>query len=262
MTQDIRTLLDTSCLIKPDWSVSIPGIQALSTTRLGGVSTGVYGCTDGNGGLNLGMHVGDSPFSVNVNRQRLNQCLPTPVGFLSQVHGTMVVSASEYRENIEADAIICNQSGFVCAVQTADCLPVLFADTAGKVVGAAHAGWRGLAAGVLESTVEKMRKAGAGEICAWLGPAIGAAQFEVGSDVFNAFTENQAAAAHYFRKKDSTGKYLADIYGLARDRLKHIGISLVTGGEYCTVSQPDLFYSYRRDRVTGRMASLIWINPV
>jgi hypothetical protein len=255
-------LLGTDWIV-PTWSIPVPGIHAISTTRNGGASTGVYAALDGSGGLNLGQNVGDLPNAVALNRTMLNQYVPAPVQFLSQVHGAVVLNAanlSAMSDMSDADAMVANQPHMVCAVQTADCLPVLFCDIKGRVVGAAHAGWRGLAAGVLEATVQQMRKQGADEILAWLGPAIGAQQFEVGSDVLQAFSLKLDTAAQFFTEKSTSGKYLADIYGLACTILQRSGVDGITGGEHCTVSDTKRFYSYRRDRITGRMASLIWID--
>ena len=152
-------------------------------------------------------------------------------------------------------------SGVVCAIQTADCLPVLFCDLDARVVGAAHAGWRGLAGGVLENTIARMKDAGAGEITAWLGPAIGPEQFEVGADVWAAFVQRDAMMASAFRTvAGRPEKYLADIFSLARMTLNKAGVSRVYGGGLCTVTDQHRFYSYRRDKVTGRMASLIWLK--
>lgn len=252
----------TSDFIVPAWPLPVPGMTAFSTTRRGGVSIGAYGALDGSAGLNLGQNVGDNLADVAVNRARVNQYLPAPAQFLNQVHGSAVLDAGTLVDiaNPCADAVVSHQAGQVCVVQTADCLPVLFCDTRGRVVGAAHAGWRGLAAGVLEATVAHMQASGAGDIMAWLGPAIGPLQFEVGEEVVDVFATKIALAPQFFVKKPQPGKYLADIYGLARAILQTVGIQHISGGEYCTVSQPELFYSYRRDRITGRMASLIWIN--
>ena len=253
----------------PAWPDLPPNIGALSTTRQGGVSVTPY--DDGSsaaGGMNLGTHVGDRPEAVQRNRALLRAVLPAEPLWLAQVHGTRVVDAALATGVPEADASFTSERGVVCTVQTADCLPVLLCDSDGTTVGAAHAGWRGLVAGVLENTVACMRAAGAGEIVAWLGPAIGPMHFEVGEDVRQAFvarfvdlghSADQARAA--FRPiADSTGKYLADIYLLARSALMQVGVTRVSGGDLCTVSDARRFYSYRRDRVTGRMASLIWIN--
>lgn len=247
--------------IVPDWSGAPANVGALSTLRRGGVSRAPYDDGSGNGGLNLGTHVGDRPEDVGRNRALLRQRVPAEPAWLTQVHGTTVVDAATVANAPEADACIATQPGAVCAIQTADCLPVLFCDMGGKAVGAAHAGWRGLAAGVLEKTVERMRAAGAGEILAWMGPAIGPERFEVGEDVFSAFVSRYDGADAAFRRMDgSPGKYLADIYGLARIALGKAGAVGVCGGGFCTVSDRERFFSYRRDKTTGRMASLIWLN--
>lgn len=249
-------------LIIPDWDALPANVGALSTTRRGGVSAAPYGDGAGGGGLNLGTHVGDAPEAVQGNRALLRRLLPNEPVWLTQVHGTKVVSAAvAVGSPVEADASIAAQSGLVCAIQTADCLPVLFCDVAGRVVGAAHAGWRGLAGGVLENTLAKMRDAGADEITAWMGPAIGPACFEVGQDVFDAFISRDARMADAFHPiQGHQGKYLADIYSLARTTLRNAGVGRVYGGGRCTVSEAGLFYSYRRDKVTGRMATLIWLK--
>jgi YfiH family protein len=246
-------------LIVPQWIVPTPGIGALSTTRCGGVSGAPYDDGTDDGGLNLGLHVGDDPTRVMENRARLQAALPAPPVWLSQVHGATVVDAAAVTGVPEADASFTVQPGVVCAVQTADCLPVLFCDSAGAVVAAAHAGWRGLARGVLQNTVERMRQAGGREILAWLGPAIGPRQFEVGPEVRAAFVNGNPAADSAFTPHGD-GKYLADIYQLARLALGACDVRLVSGGDFCTVSDARRFYSYRRDGRTGRMASLIWIS--
>lgn len=244
----------------PVWDAP-DNIGALSTTRKGGVSTGPYDDGEGHGGLNLGMHVGDDPQCVKRNRALLRAHLPVEPAWLTQVHGNTVVDAGKLSAPEEADASISTIPGVVCAVQTADCLPVLFCDTAGQVVGAAHAGWRGLAHGVLENTVARMRDAGAANILAWLGPAIGLGKFEVGQDVFDAFVGHDASTVDAFQLSPARAdKYLADIYQLARARLSGLGVTGIYGGGFCTVSEAHRFYSYRRDRVTGRMTSLIWLK--
>ncbi len=253
--------------LTPNWPDAPSNIGALSTLRGGGVSAGPYGDGRGGGGLNLGLHVGDAPGQVEHNRRLLLEVLPQPPLWLSQVHGTRVLDGAALApgEVPPADASFSRAAGFVCAILSADCLPVLLCDARGSVVAAAHAGWRGLAAGVLGRTVAAMRSAGAGEILAWLGPAIGARQFEVGSDVLQAFRDgapDEAArlevAAAFAPIAARPGKYWADLYALARALLRRDGVERVAGGEFCTVSQPLLFYSYRRDGVTGRQASLIW----
>jgi YfiH family protein len=246
--------------IIPDWTGISTNIGALSTTRQRGVSDAPYD-DGGSGGLNLGIHVGDRADDVSRNRALLRSALPAEPAWLSQVHGTTVVDAATAVDAPPADASIATEPGVVCAIQTADCLPVLFSDVEGRVVGAAHAGWRGLAGGVLENTVARMRKAGAGEIVAWLGPAIGPERFEVGQDVLNAFVERDAALRSAFKPlAGQPDKYLADIFSLARTILGKAGVGRVYGGGLCTVTDQRRFYSYRRDKVTGRMASLIWLK--
>ncbi len=247
-------------LLIPDWT-DIPGnVGALSTLRSGGVSHGPYGDGQGGGGLNLGVHVQDELAHVQRNRALLRSILPAEPAWLTQVHGVNVADAAQVQGAPDADACIATESGAVCVMMTADCLPVLLCDVSGSVVGAAHAGWRGLAGGVLEKTVAAMRGRGAGEIIAWLGPAIGPQQFEVGQDVLEAFVGHDTASRSAFAAiAGREGKYLADIYQLARQRLAQAGVLRVAGGGLCTVSDPR-FYSYRRDRQTGRMASLIWLR--
>ncbi|CUI09251.1 COG1496: Uncharacterized conserved protein [Janthinobacterium sp. CG23_2] len=253
-----------------DWPDMPAGVRAIATTRLGGVSPAPYDDGAGGGGLNLGDHVGDDAALVGLNRARLRQSLPCEPAWMSQVHGVAVVDAATVRPGQPVpvgDASIAKVPGVVCAIMTADCLPVLFASRDGKVVGAAHAGWRGLAAGVLRETVAAMRAAGAGEITAWLGPAIGPARFEVGSDVVDCFiaeahgADEESQSAQCFAPcPGRPGKYLADIYWLARIALARDNVTDVSGGTYCTASEPGRFYSYRRDQLTGRQASLIWIE--
>jgi polyphenol oxidase len=250
-------------LIFPDWLGAPHNIGAFSTLRQGGVSLAPYddGSGTGGGGLNFGMHVGDSLASVQQNRTLLKNLLPAEPAWLTQVHGTGVLDAANVKGAPEADASISTKSGVVCVIQTADCLPVLLCDEAGRVVAAAHAGWRGLVCGILEKTVAEMRNAGAGKIMAWLGPAIGPESFEVGEDVWNAFGVRGAATPDMFKViAGKPGKYLANIYLLARKILGEAGVARIYGGDLCTVSDPRRFYSYRRDHVTGRMASLIWIK--
>jgi len=247
--------------IIPNW-IGVPDtIAAFSTTRCHGLSSGPYGDGLGGCGLNLGMHVGDRLDDVLRNRALLYPLLPSEPVWLSQVHGIHVVDAGDIEGVPEADASITTQARVVCAIMTADCLPVLFSDVTGRVVGAAHAGWRGLANGVLENTVAQMRDAGAGEIIAWMGPAIGPEYFEVGEEVVQAFFQDGIdVKAAFHSLGTSVPKYLANIYLLARQKLVKIGIDRVFGGEYCTVRDSQEFYSYRRDKVTGRMASLIFIK--
>lgn len=239
-------------VLRPAWPAP-PGIRAATTTRVGGVSRDTFA------GLNLASHVGDEPADVARNRALLREALALPGEplWLSQVHGRVVVDAAQASEGAEADASFSTEPGVVCAVMTADCLPVLFADRAGGAVAAAHAGWRGLAGGVLEETLARFEEPA--RVMAWLGPAIGPRAFEVGDEVRAAFCEAQAEAEHCFLP-NGPGHWLADIYALARLRLGAAGVGEVYGGGRCTYSEPELFYSYRRSRRTGRMASLIWIE--
>lgn len=237
--------------IQPDWPAP-PGVSCLMTTRLGGVSPGAWSS------LNLGDHVGDDPYCVAENRARLRASIAAGPAWLRQVHGARVVAAGQ--DGAEADAVFSREAGNVCAVLTADCLPVLFCDRAGSVVAAAHAGWRGLAAGVLEAAVAAMQVP-PGEVMAWMGAAIGPQAFEVGDEVRQAFVGRHAEAASAFvpHPASGAGKWLADIYTLARIRLHHVGVQSIYGGGRCTFTESETFFSYRRDGVTGRMASLIWL---
>jgi YfiH family protein len=254
-------------VLRPDWP-DLPGsVGALATTRRGGVSTAPFDDGSGGGGLNLGLHTGDDPERVRENRARLQALLPGRPAWISQVHGTGVVDAAVVQPGAPVqvgDASTARQAGVVCAILTADCLPVLLASLDGKVVGAAHAGWRGLAAGVLGTTLAAMRAQGAGDITAWLGPAIGPQAFEVGPDVLEAFraTLPGGQAEEAFRPYPGReGKYLADMPLLARRLLARDGVTRVHGGQHCTFTGRDRFYSYRRDGAgSGRQASLIWIK--
>jgi YfiH family protein len=247
-------------LLIPDWKGLPANVGALTTLRRGGISPAPYDDGCGGGGLNLGDHVGDAPEHVAHNRSLLNRLLPSTPTWLAQVHGTHVVDVTVVQGVTEADAAISTQRGAACAIMTADCLPVLLCDTAGRVVGAAHAGWRGLVEGVIENTVSAMRQAGAVEITAWLGPAIGPQKFEVGREVREAFVARQPEAESAFLPALTEGKYLADIYALARQRLQALNIDKIYGGDFCTVADRLRFYSYRRDKTTGRMATLIWLK--
>jgi hypothetical protein len=235
--------------ILPDWPAP-SNIQALVTTRTGGVSQHPYES------LNLGDHVGDLPDSVAANRAILRQHCPSEPKWLKQVHGNAVAQADELHSPVEADASVAFRSATVCAVLTADCLPVLFCDRAGSCVAAAHAGWRGLAAGVLEACIAATQ-CEPEDILAWLGPAIGPEAFEVGSEVREVLVGDLPEAESAFRPGRS-GKWLADIYVLARLRLARSGVTAVYGGGECTFTDDRRFFSYRRDGATGRMASLIW----
>jgi YfiH family protein len=237
--------------IVPDWPAPA-NIHALQTTRLGGLSLSPYDS------LNLGSHVGDDPLVVERNRNRLTPYVPSEPIWLEQVHGTHVVLGETAGCLPKGDACVARSKNTVCAIMTADCLPVLLCAEDGSVVGAAHAGWRGLADGVIEKTVETMQVEGS-QLLAWLGPAIGPDAFEVGEDVREAFVRHNSQAAQAFKPHPAApGKFLADIYLLARQCLNAVGVTRIYGGEYCTYSDPQRFYSYRRDGCTGRMASLIW----
>lgn len=238
-------------LLIPDWPAPAR-VRAVQTLRGGGCSQTPWGS------FNLGDHVGDDPIHVAANRALLRAQLPGEPLWLKQVHGIAAVNRKNCPKSKEADAAFSREAGDVCVVMTADCLPVLFCDRAGTVVAAAHAGWRGLVGGVLESTIEEML-APPGELLAWLGPAIGSSAFEVGDEVRAAFVADDPGATLAF-VPHGPGKWLADIYELARRRLRRAGVEAIYGGDLCTVSDPERFFSYRRDGVTGRQATLIWLN--
>jgi len=242
-------------LIRANWDAPAQ-VHALTTTRLGGQSEAPYN------GLNLGDHVNDLPDAVSANRQLLMQAtgLECSPQWLQQIHGTDVVEAKDDAQVRTADACFSARPGQGCIVMTADCLPVLFTNAQGTQVAAAHAGWRGLAAGVLENTLKTFNPND--EILAWLGPAIGPLAFEVGGEVKQVFVEEHAEAQSAFRASPThpQDRFLADIYHLARIRLAAAGVARVSGGDYCTFSDTENFFSYRRDGITGRMASLIWIE--
>ena len=240
------------CIV-PDWPAPV-SVKALQTTRHGGISAAPYDT------FNLGLHVGDAPLAVARNRQMLAPLLPSEPVWLEQVHGTVVANADTAGCDIpQADACVARHRGAVCVVMTADCLPVLLCDEAGTVVGAAHAGWKGLVAGVVEATVTAMNVQPQ-KLMAWLGPAIGQDAFEVGAEVRAAFIAHQALAAEAFMAQGEQGKHKADIYLLARQRLQALGINRIYGGTFCTYHQKDKFFSYRRDGVTGRMGTFIWLS--
>ena len=245
---------DIPGFVVPDWPVA-DNVRALVTTRRGGVSKFPYAA------LNLANHVGDKADLVEENRRRITEQfkLPSPPAWLQQVHGVQVHTLVEPLFNpIEADASITAQQGLVCAVMTADCLPLLLSDRAGRKVAAIHAGWRGLCAGIIEKTIQAMQLP-VDQLLVWLGPAIGPRAFEVGADVREAFVAQDPAAEEAFVQRDES-HWLADIYLLARQRLRRLGVEAVFGGDFCTYEQEALFYSYRRDGITGRMASLIWLD--
>lgn len=236
--------------LKPDWPLPAH-IHAAVTLRSGGVSNGSYAS------LNPASHVHDNPEHVEQNRRIIHQQLNLPAEpiWLQQVHGVTVVKADQVTDVPEADASYTDQAHTVCAILTADCLPILFCGDHGKVIAAAHAGWRGLQAGIIAQTLTAMD---CHDVSIWLGPAIGPSQFEVGDDVRAAFLGNHSQHASAFVASQPS-KWLADIYQLARQQLAELGIEQVFGGGLCTVSDSQRFYSYRRDGAnTGRLASLIW----
>ncbi len=249
--------------IFPQWPAH-ESVRALVSTRSGGVSNAPFDS------LNLGDHVGDSIENVQANRALFSSNLPSEPLWLRQTHGT-VVSTPQIRKSIQeqvinADAAVTNLPGEVLVVMTADCLPVLFANPSGTAVGVAHAGWRGLCAGILENTVAELRTISDDEsvnnLMAWLGPAIGPEKFEVGQDVVDAFKDvGLPLPKNAFEEiPNKKGKYLADIYQLARGRLEACGVKTIFGGEFCTVKDSARFFSYRRDGETGRFATAIWIS--
>lgn len=249
--------------IKPSWVVP-KQIKAFCTTREGGVSKPPFDS------LNLGLNAGDDVEDVLQNRRIVRASLPAEPAWLKQIHGA-TVSTPSLRNTLvngpfEADASVTNIPNEVLAILTADCMPVLFASKGADVIGAAHAGWRGLSGGVLENTIQEMQTLSPGlmpkDITVWMGPTIGPSAFEVGEDVVQAFTsQSQAIFSEAFKPiAGSPGKYLANLYVLAQDRLRSFGIEQIFGADYCTVSDPAQFFSYRRDKVTGRFASMIWIS--
>lgn len=255
-------------LIKPDWPDLPTNVHAFSSTRLGGRSQIPYDDGLGGGGLNLGDHVGDDMSHVLQNRALLNALLPSDVTFLSQMHGNIVLDASVLESSsnspMTADACYTQDQRVVCAILTADCLPILLSSLDGRYVAAIHAGWRGLANNVIENTIRILGQQGAGELTAWMGPAIGSTAFEVGHDVYLEFFKKIPKLDRFMKVRLATEggaqKYDMDIYGVAREVLHQLGVQRVHGGQYCTVTQSELFYSYRRDRCTGRMANLIWMD--
>ena len=255
--------------MNPDWLIpqwpAPARVRALCTTRSGGVSQAPYDS------LNLGEQVGDDPLAVAANRRTFANSLAARPVFLSQVHGSAVVTlAADSGHGSVADASLTMQPGLACTIMVADCLPVLFADTQGSVVAAAHAGWRGLAGqrgqGVLEQTLNRLCRVSAtgvaADVMAWLGPCIGPQTFEVGDDVRDAFTAQDQAAQALFRPQ-LAGKWVADLPGLARLRLRRAGVAQIYGNDgsqtWCTVSNPARYFSHRRDRVSGRMVACIWL---
>ena len=240
--------------IVPEWPAP-PAVCAVATTRSGGVSTGAYAT------MNLGRGGRDDPAALAENRRRFERFLPSPPVPLSQVHGAAVAILDRTTAATPtADAAVTRERGVVCAVLTADCMPVVVTDRKGSAVGIAHAGWRGLAAGVLEATLAALRRLGAdrGDLIAWLGPAIGPGAFEVGADVYAAFCADDPGATPFFAA-GRPGKWHADLYGLARRRLTGAGVASIHGGGECTYTGTARFFSYRRERDSGRMATAVWL---
>ncbi|MDM8559378.1 peptidoglycan editing factor PgeF [Candidatus Parabeggiatoa sp. HSG14] len=239
-------------LITPNWPAPAK-VKAYTTTRCGGHSQSPYN------GLNLADHVGDDTEAVIANRTELVETLNLPLEpiWLQQVHGTQVIAGYSKNRGCTADASFSTLPGQVCVVMTADCLPVLFCNRVGTCVAAVHAGWRGLAGGILEATLQRLNMP-AENILVWLGPAIGPQAFEIGDEVYKAFVDFLPQAVDAF-KPSRKGHWLADLYLLARQRLAHQGVTAIYGGDFCTYTDVERFYSYRRDKVTGRMASLIWL---
>ena len=240
--------------LEADWPA--PGfIKAGTTFRHGGVSVAPYNS------LNLATHVGDDPLAVLQNRARL--LTPAAPQWLEQTHSIDVISLPCDESEPKADAAVTTQPGIVCAAMTADCLPVLMTNTEGSCVAATHAGWRGLCDGILEATVEKLA-IDPQSLLVWLGPAIGPNVYEVGQEVYDAFTKNDPDAQFAFTPVTTGGRatrhWLFDIYAMARLRLNKVGVTKIFGGGLCTYSDEENYFSYRRDGTTGRMASLIWIN--
>jgi hypothetical protein len=249
-------------LITPEWPSS-PKVHCLISSRLGGVSQEPYDS------LNLGSHVGDIPEHVVKNRSLIRLHIPSDPIWLQQIHSTLVSTPAQRNKlgsgPIIADAAITDIPNQVLAILTADCLPVLFASKDGSIIGAAHAGWKGLCAGILENTVSEMLHARpqlkSSDLLAYMGPAIGPNSYEVGEDVYTHFASSSVGIkkGDFQEIPDKKGKYLANLYSLAKNRLNALGLNQIEGGQLCTFQEPKLFYSYRRDGVTGRFASLIWI---
>ncbi|WP_394249058.1 peptidoglycan editing factor PgeF [Vibrio profundi] len=239
-------------MIIPRWNAP-KNVKAFASTRVGGFSKNEYL------GLNLGTHVGDDLATVQKNREWLQRdsMMPSAPTWLNQTHSTTVIEVNSISsEVLDADGAFTKRAGIVCSAMTADCLPVLLTNTQGTQVAAVHAGWRGLADGIVENAVQMFD----GEVIAWLGPAIGSGAFEVGEDVLNAFVSFDGNAIHAFEQKTQPSKWLANMSQLAMQRLDKLGVSKVTDSNLCTFSDPSKFYSYRRDGVTGRQASFIWME--
>lgn len=240
-------------LITPDWPAP-KNVKAFTTTRLGGVSQAPYDS------FNLAIDISNDPENIIRNRALLKECLHLPAEpvWIKQVHGTQVIQADSPPTDRTADASFTHQSNIVCAITTADCLPLLVTNRSGSCAAAIHAGWRGLAAGVIEVTLKKLALS-SNDLLIWLGPAIGPAAFEVGDEVYQQFIAHDSQAKQAF-KRNENDRWLANIYLLAKQRLTEHGVTNIFGGDFCTYTDKNRFYSYRRDKQTGRMASLIWLQ--
>jgi polyphenol oxidase len=243
--------------LRPDWQA--PGVGALMTTRRGGVSEGPFAS------MNIRAGLGDDPAAVAHNQAMFVEAIGARPVYLDQVHGRGVVrlTPADIGSLPQADASVCTEPGVACTVQVADCLPVLFAAPAARGVAGAHAGWRGLSSGVLEATLDVLCEAAGcapAQVQAWLGPCIGPRRFEVGADVLQAFGVDPAGDRHRHFQPHAPGKWMANLAGLARERLRSAGVTQLSGGDWCTVDDASRFFSFRRDRVTGRMVAAIWLE--
>ncbi|WMD23579.1 peptidoglycan editing factor PgeF [Achromobacter seleniivolatilans] len=252
-----RVVANLPVVTGPEWA----GVNYFCTTRAGGVGVAPHDT------LNLGRRAGDQPDTVTENRRRVRAAVPADPLWLRQVHGSEVVDADQpdLQDEPAVDASVTAEPGRVLAIMVADCLPVVIADAGGRVLGAAHAGWRGLSGGVLEHTLAAMRAKVPDAYAwrAWVGPGIGPDAFEVGQDVLDAFVADDPATARFFTPRSGVaGKWLADLAGLADFRLRRAGVQEVSQSGMCTVAEADCFFSYRRDGETGRMALLAWLDPV
>ncbi len=241
--------------ISPKWPAPT-WVRAITTTRLGGASKGTFSS------LNLGLHVNDNPEDVRLNRLQLSQTFNFMYepSWLNQTHSTNVIVQKSVnpQQEIEADGAITQLTGVPCVVLTADCLPLLLCNTEGTVVGAVHCGWRGIAEGIIENAINAIRLQTNHDILAWLGPAIGQSHYEVGTDMREKFLEHSLATNGAFVPSEKPNKWMANLYTLASMRLKERGVDQIYGGNYCTYTD-EQFYSFRRDKQTGRMATLIWL---
>lgn len=240
--------------LKPEWPAP-PHVHAFVTTRVGGKSLSPYDS------FNLAYHVNDNPHHVGQNREQLMRDLnlPNQPYWINQIHSTTVVEAHTVTENTSADAMYSLYPNHVCAILTADCLPILITNTTGTVIAAIHAGWRGLAQGIIANTLQTLPSS-VTELIAWLGPAISSPHYEVGREVRDQFVHQHRDAEQAFTLT-SQDRWHACLYTLAKQQLQQLGVHQIYGGNLCTYANPELFFSYRRDIITGRMATLIWFSP-